>query len=219
MGTQAMSLGRSERSGSISASVAKLFSLSRERDAASPRLAFQELLEEPEVPIGSSHSQPNIAEGIFLAKRSAVRDARQSFSFTKLQQAERRRLDLQSSGAGRERKLIQKPLARGNSLENHYVGNSSLKAKSLLESPERQNIAFKQYSLPNEPVAGPSVDNLLPLNQEYPSLAEFKVLRTIGQTLTEYAQQMSWLPSPPSSFPQKCIGLVGVLWSTLSHCP
>ena len=195
MSSQELPLGRSERLGSISDSVAKLFSLSKEKGQSPSRLALRDRLEEPETLLESAYSQPNIAKGLLLGENITVEDGRHSLSFTKLQQAEKRRIDLQSSGPARERRTRQTPSSSGISLGAHHASQILLRAKSLLQSPERENIAFQQYSLPSETAVRPSVIPLLPLNQEYPSLAEFRTLKTIGE-LSLWLERY-FLPCPP----------------------
>lgn len=133
--------------------------------------SFIDRLEEPEEPLRlRTHSETilvGLADAMEAIKSTQASKSRSS-EFVRPGAAG----DSGASGAWRSLSRI-----RSNELGNLKQRNL-MRTKSLLETANRQKLAFRSYSLPGESQV--ILKPLLPLNQEYPSLGDFKVLKTIG---------------------------------------
>jgi hypothetical protein len=87
------------------------------------------------------------------------------------------------------------------------------RVKSMAPTSNREFLPNARHSLPLGPEAGLPLRPLLPLNQQYPSLGDFEVVKTIGMpsfflaaecvifTPQQHKVQPIWLPKYPSHHP------------------
>ena len=188
MDSQGLAKQHSERrSGSISDSVSKLFTKARSKAQSSAQSLLKDRIEEPELPL-VPRGLPSLLDGKVPPK------ARSTLPFSKLHGGGSQKFDLPSRNSVTGRQKLKEPSGLDSiSLGELSRARSLMRGKSLLETVERQNMAFKRHSLPNEPGSQTPLQPLLPLNQEYPSLSEFKALKTIGTTSLNIGLIMSSL--------------------------
>lgn len=178
MDSSPLPASRSDRQlGSLSSSIARIFGKARSKGQLTSQAGLEARIEEPE----SADAHPKHTDELPLRRRAQTSDGRSlarrrvSSRVLLLSPARESTNDLQTS---------KEPIQLSDiNLEDIFVQRSLLKAKSLLETSERQNLAFKSHSLPNDGVILPQ-QPLLPLNQQYPSLADFRILKTIGNDKT-----------------------------------
>ena len=181
-----MSLSAQDRqSGSLTGRIAKLFVKGRPR--VQPHSSLAAKAEEPEVlpadggHLGGQHSQPyGLISSLAGLKPLAARSA-SAWPGT---------IDRKALQIGRPEQSSSSALAGPptTASSGSPVSPSVQKIRSLVERAKEQTeeqledrVLYVRYSLPVTSGLELPVGPLRPLNQEYPSLADFQVINTVGE--------------------------------------
>lgn len=177
-----MSLPQSRRQ-SLSESVAKLFARTKSKECAAVGSELIDRIEEPEALVANAALASKLSN--YLKEQAASGQEFRSVTFDSDRDVGAVVLPDNSFPSGQDRSTSQPtgPLVfrESVSLADFSRNRGLVRVQSLLHIPEKQDYHFVRYSLPLKSALEVPPRPLLPLNKEFPCLADFQTIQTIGK--------------------------------------